>query len=195
MGLEEIRKNRNSTMEDTDIKNEVLKEPELVRVIGHDQKDSKQESTEEVDDNLSQALLLNISESIAPEDVASKSFNLALALTADGLEEAAAFTVKDVVDEEFELKKRMIEEELRKIDESYNCNDNEGILAKKIIGAAESIQELAHLFGNEEVDLSSNINSLKKIKSEREEKTSQQSKSQINSTINAVPKIKFKDEG
>ena len=46
----------------------------------------RQESTEEVDDNLSQALLLNISESIAPEDVASKSFNLALALTADGYE-------------------------------------------------------------------------------------------------------------
>ena len=128
------------------------------------------------------------------------------------MEEAAAFTVKDVVDEEFELKKRMIEEELRKIDESYNSNYNEGILAKKIIGAAESIQELAHSFGNEEVDLSSNINSLKLIKLEKEEKTTQQNKSkilisfcsnlqniffsgQINSTINAVPKIKFKDEG
>ena len=141
-------------------------------------------------------MLLNISKSIAPEDVASKSFNLALALTADGyevafqfltsiccyhfsLEEAAAFTVKDVVDEEFELKKRMIEDELRKIDESYNSNYNEGILAKKIIGAAESIQELAHSFGNEEVDLSSNINSLKKIKSEKEEKTPQQNKSKM----------------
>ena len=48
----------------------------------------QEEFTEEFDDNLSQALLLNISESIAPEDVASKSFNLALALTADGYEEA-----------------------------------------------------------------------------------------------------------
>ena len=95
------------------------------------------------------------------------------------MEEAAAFTVKDVVDEEFELKKRMIEEELRKIDESYNSNYNEGILAKKIIGAAESIQELAHSFGNEEVDLSSNINSLKQIKSEREERAPQQNKSKI----------------
>ena len=107
------------------------------------------------------------------------------------MEEAASFTVKDVIDEEFELKKRIIEEELRKIDETYSSNHNEGLLAKKIIGAAESIQELAHSFGNEEVDLSSNINILKKIKSEKEETTPQL----INSTINAVPKIKFKDEG
>ena len=48
----------------------------------------RQESTEEFDDNLSQALFLNICESIVPEDVASKSFNLALALTADGYEVA-----------------------------------------------------------------------------------------------------------
>lgn len=90
------------------------------------------------------------------------------------MEEAAAFTVKDVVDEEFELKKRMIEEELRKIDDTYNSNYNEGLLAKKIIGAAESIQELAHSFGNEDVDLSSNISVLKKIKAEKEEITPQQ---------------------
>ena len=138
-------------------------------------------------------MLLNICESIAPEDVASKSFNLALALTADGyevafwlpqlkvfitsLEEAAAFKVKDVVDEEFEQKKRMIEEELRKIDETYNSNHNESLLAKKIIGAAESIQELAHSFGNEEVDLSSNINILKKIKADKGDITPQPVKS------------------
>ena len=84
------------------------------------------------------------------------------------LEEAAAFTVKDVVDEEFELKKRMIEAELKEIDDTYNSSYNEGILATKIIEAAESIQDLAHSFGNAEVDLSSNINSLKKIKSEKE---------------------------
>ena len=140
---------------------------------------------ESIEDNLSQAILQNICQSIAPDDVASKSFSLALALTADGyevrlnyliisalfsLEEAAAFTVKDIVDEEFELKKRMIEAELKEIDEddTYNSSYNEGILATKIIGAAESIQELAHSFGNAEVDLSSNINILKKIKLEKE---------------------------
>ena len=95
------------------------------------------------------------------------------------MEEAAAFTVKDVVDEEFEHKKRMIEEELRKIDETYNSNHNESLLAKKIIGAAESIQELAHSFGNEEVDLSSNINTLKKLKAEKGEITPQPIKSKI----------------
>ena len=82
------------------------------------------------------------------------------------LEEAASFTVKDVVDEDFELKKRLIEEELRKIDDEYNSNFNEEILTQKIIGAAESIQELAASYGNEQVDLSTNINSLKKIKIE-----------------------------
>ena len=94
------------------------------------------------------------------------------------LEEAAAFTVKDVVDEEFELKKRMIEAELKEIDDTYNSSYNEGILATKIIEAAESIQDLAHSFGNAEVDLSSNINSLKKIKSEKE-RTPQKTNSKI----------------
>ena len=138
---------------------------------------------ESIEDNLSQAILQNICQSIAPDNVASKSFSLALALTADGyevrlnyliiyalfsLEEAASFTVKDIVDEEFELKKRMIETELKEIDDTYNSSYNEGILATKIIGAAELIQELAHSFGNAEVDLSSNINILKKIKLEKE---------------------------
>ena len=41
---------------------------------------------ESIEDNLSQAILQNICDSIATDDVASKSFSLALALTADGYE-------------------------------------------------------------------------------------------------------------
>ena len=63
----------------------------------------------------------------------------------------------------------MIEEELRLIDEEYNNSHSKDELAEKILSAAESIQELASTYGNEDVNLSPNINRLKLLKAETEQ--------------------------
>ena len=63
----------------------------------------------------------------------------------------------------------MLEEELRKIDEEYRSNYieyTEDILADKILSAAESIQQLAQTFGNDDINLSLSIDRLKELKSE-----------------------------
>ena len=83
------------------------------------------------------------------------------------MEEAALSSISYDIDEDFERKKRMIEEELRLIDEEYNQNHSKDELAEKILSAAESIQELASIYGNEDVNLSPNINRLKMLKAEK----------------------------
>ena len=120
----------------------------------------------------------------------------------------------------------MLEEELRKIDEEYRSNYieyTEDILADKILSAAESIQQLAQTFGNDDINLSPSINRLKELKSEFNDddtnsenistasqmpkETSLPAKNSIAvmsvnavdsdpcfGTLNAVPKIKFKSE-
>ena len=120
----------------------------------------------------------------------------------------------------------MLEEELRKIDEEYRSNYiefTEDILADKILSAAESIQQLAQTFGNDDINLSPSIDRLKELKSEFNDddtnsenistasqmpkETSLPAKNSITEmsvdavdndpcfgTLNAVPKIKFKSE-
>jgi len=102
------------------------------------------------------------------EKMAPKSFNIALALAADGLEEAASHSVVDYIDEEFEMKKKLIEDELKAIDEQYNADTNQEDLAKKILSAAHSIQELASNYGNDDVNLSPRIDRLKALQSNKD---------------------------
>lgn len=113
------------------------------------------------------------------------------------LEEAAAANINvDVVDEEFEKKKRLLEEELKMIDDAYSskaCDDED--LATKILSAAESIQELASSFGNDNVNLSPNIERLRELrKSQDKLNIKQDDPSFSSSSINAVPKTRFRTE-
>merc|ERR1719188_823882 len=107
----------------------------------------------------------------------------------------------------------MIEEELRLIDEEYNQNHSKDELAEKILSAAESIQELASIYGNEDVNLSPNINRLKMLKAEKgqtfpenhpamtptesyintkKNEIPNNGDTQLFSSMNAVPKVKFR---
>ena len=84
------------------------------------------------------------------------------------LEEAASHSVVDYIDEEFEMKKKLIEDELKAIDEQYNADTNQEDLAKKILSAAHSIQELASNYGNDDVNLSPRIDRLKALQSNKD---------------------------
>ena len=64
------------------------------------------------------------------------------------------------IDEDFERQKRMIEEELHKIVVSGEPD----LVADKILSAAESIQRLADISGNDDVYLSLGIDRHKSLK-------------------------------
>ena len=93
----------------------------------------------------------------------------------------------------------MIEDELRRIDMNYISSEySEDDLAGQILSAAESIQELANNFGDDEVNLSPNIERLRELKTQEElniisqEISNDQSFS--SSSINAVPKTRLRSD-
>jgi len=221
--LEEVKKARFLAMEalDISIRDEVLKDSvsseHMNKQIDDGQNKFRSSSEAKFENILEHSMVKDLYESIAPETVpASNSFDFALALAADGLEEAALSSISYDIDEDFERKKRMIEEELRLIDEEYNQNHSKDELAEKILSAAESIQELASIYGNEDVNLSPNINRLKMLKAEKGQTvpenhpllTSTESyrnyankneipknaDAQLFSSMNAVPKVKFRTD-
>ena len=82
-----------------------------------------------------------------------------------------------MLDEDFEQKKKMIEEELRQIEEQYKAVQDETTevispaesyeeLTERLLKVAESIQDSAKRLGNDDIDLTPRIDRIQNLRDE-----------------------------
>merc|ERR1711915_385287 len=147
-------------------------------MFGHEKRDEAKEEKETCKENQNEELTEKMKE--ITESAEIKPVDIAMAIAAEEMmEEYAAADVQtglcyEDVDEEFEKKKKMIEEELREIEEQYKAtqersNGSQSIqtevspaesyeeLTERLLKVAESIQDSARQLGKDDIDLSPRI--------------------------------------
>merc|ERR1711915_555951 len=159
-------------------------------IFGHEKRDEAKEEKEKqltCKENQNDELTETMKEITDSAEI--KPVDIAMAIAAEEMmDEYAAADVQtglcyEDVDEEFEKKKKMIEEELREIEEQYKAtqersNGSQSIqtevspaesyeeLTERLLKVAESIQDSARQLGKDDIDLSPRIERVQTLKDE-----------------------------